>query len=116
MTERLPENMRRELALAVSAAKADGQHYALLTPQQKAHYHSIAKMCLGGANKLIIDAVVEARTYERQAAHDQALTYRRRIYEDAYADGEKGEYHHPEDSELALHQTRYPFGLGRASA
>lgn len=88
----MTEQMRRELVLAMSVARARGIDYGDTTDEKRRSCHRIARACLPGANQLIVNAEVNAR----QEMHDKvAETHRsasRKAYDDGFEDGQKNDY------------------------
>lgn len=88
----MTEQMRREMVLAISVAKARGVEYKNATEEQKRTCHRIARAALPGANTLITNAEVNAR----QEMHDKVVeTHRsasRKAYDDGFEDGQCNHY------------------------
>lgn len=88
----MTEQMRRELEIAVTVAKAQGLDYGAATPEQKASCHKIARIVLPGVNRLVNNAEINAR----QEMHEQVVathkTASRKAYDEGFEDGQKNDY------------------------
>src|SRR5699024_6773160 len=88
----MTEQMRRELEIAVTVAKAQGLDYGAATPEQQASSHKIARIVLPGVNRLVNNAEIDAR----QEMHEQAVathkTASRKAYDEGFEGGQKNDY------------------------
>src|SRR5699024_8416780 len=89
---RMTEQMRRELEIAVTVAKAQGLDYGTATPEQKASCHKIARIVLPGVNRLVNNAEINARQEMHEQVVDTYTTSSRNAYDDGYEDGQKNDH------------------------
>src|SRR5699024_5221443 len=88
----MTEQMRRELEIAVTVAKAQGLDYGAATPEQKASCHKIARIVLPGVNRLVDNAEINARQVMEEQVVDTYTTASRKAYDEGFDDGQKNDY------------------------
>lgn len=88
----MTEQMRREMILALSVAKARHIDYGNATEEQRRSCHRIARACLPGANQLIADERINTQSELGANMADHLKSEKAKTYDDAFEDGRKGDY------------------------
>ena len=88
----MTEQMRRELEIAVTVAKAQGLDYGAATDEQRSACHRIARAAMPAVNRLVNNAEINAR----QEMHEQVVathkTASRKAYDEGFEDGQANSY------------------------
>lgn len=88
----MTEQMRRELVIATTIARAQGVDYGTATDEQKAACHKLARVVLPGVNNLVDNErinVQDEMSEQIVGTHNKAS---RKAYEDGFEDGQRNHY------------------------
>lgn len=88
----MTEQMRRELTLALSVAKARNLDYGEATDEERLSCHKIARACLPGANQLLADERINAQREFFDQLKESNRRSARGAYEDGFEDGQRNSY------------------------
>ena len=88
----MTEQMRRELEVAVTVAKARGLDYGNATNEERAACHRIARIVLPAVNRLVDNAEINARQEMHEKVVETHKSASRKAYDEGFEDGQVNNY------------------------